>query len=68
MFPSETQHKVEYKKGNEKDVFNGMKKAELKEEVSGEATHEQKREVLENAVHAIKQVFPELTRDIFKSL
>ena len=25
---------VEYKKGNEKDVFNGMKKAELKEEVS----------------------------------
>ena len=58
---------VEYKKGNEKDVFNGMKKAELKEEVSGEVTHEQKREVLENAVHAIKQVFPELTRDIFKS-
>lgn len=25
---------VEYKKGNDKDVYNGMKKAELKEEVS----------------------------------
>ena len=27
---------VEYKKGNEKDVFNGMKKAELKEDVEKE--------------------------------
>ena len=44
------------------NVYSG----DTMEKIEVDEAHATKKAVLENAVHDIKQVYPELTRDIFK--